>query len=975
MTQDNIPTTPLSVAGAPAAADPDEPAWIALEERLRRALAPRFVLLRKIGAGGMGAVFLAREPELARLVAVKVLAPQLARDERARARFLREAQSAAGIAHPNVVAIHAFGEVDDGTPYFVMQYATGESIGSRLAREGPVNSREVRRMLAELASALSAAHARGIVHRDVKPANVLYDVETGRVLITDFGIAAILATPGGSKGASLTGTGMLIGTPRYMSPEQAAAEPATDRSDVYALGLVVYELLTGAGPFAETSPMQLLAAHLRDTPPPPSNLRPGIDPEIEQIVLRCLAKDPSARPTASEIVRRLGAADAVLEWPPPGLASLHGALGGVTRALGAGSVLAATSFLAMLGLGAAPALRSSSYTAALLLGSALAVGFFAFGVWAAVRVAGATRRALTLGYGWVTIAETLADSRRDTGLLIAGLREYAGLEPEERDTLRRRRVVASLAALAASVAPMPMIVGFSWIASTELEGWTVAAVILGPALALVAVGFALRRRESARLASARARFRVRAPISDSSGVVVAAWRSSFDTVRSGQRLSHGARGRPSLARVGAIASVLAALTMIVCLIPVFYIGIAGSSLWLRMSQLGNVQAKLQIAETARPLILPPDTTISPLAAGRAVYLLQQPPGGFRASGHGFVEHPAIGPGALLPDTLPATAFTRSLFSPSGSKLQTRETALPGAPAPERILQYAAGGLAPDERRWLEELDRSPRWAHWRQFLRARRVDMWGARYVLPFPDSVTAWNVSATPLLEMKILAYTSIMRAALQRSRGERARGDTTLREIITAGFQLVDNASTLTEQLFGIVIVGIGHDALNTANTLDGRPPGAEWINRRNVVATNTGEGTDDSIRPVGIQELDPLSARRRVLQSVGARAVTRSIRMENYSYLSLAPCTNLRELFGGPDAEVRAALDRGRLALARFPSETALLDLFQRQPELPISVPPTSPLISRLIVRLSGTSAWALRNPRIAGCSSIIASDWTF
>src|SRR5688572_9377106 len=211
------PPPRFSVSQLPAEVDPEEKSFARL---LTQALAPSFVLVKRLGAGGMGAVYLARDPVLRRLVAVKVLAPHLATDPEARARFEREGQAVAAISHPNVVAVHSVGELENGVPYIVMQYIEGRTMADRLKDDGPLDARSAKHVIGEVASALAAAHKKGIIHRDIKPANILLDEDTGRTMVTDFGIAAV-KQHGEDKGAQvdLTQAGTTVGTPAYMSPE------------------------------------------------------------------------------------------------------------------------------------------------------------------------------------------------------------------------------------------------------------------------------------------------------------------------------------------------------------------------------------------------------------------------------------------------------------------------------------------------------------------------------------------------------------------------------------------------------------------------------------------------------------------------------------------------------------------------------------------------------------------------------------
>ena len=216
-----------------------------LRTRLAAALGDVYSIEGEIGRGGMGVVYRARDEKLKRLVAIKVLPPELAYRPDIRARFIREAETAAGISHPHVVPIHSVGEADD-LVYFVMGLVEGESLAVRLKRRGRLSIDESRRIFKETADALYAAHQQGVIHRDVKPDNILLEGTRGRVMVTDFGIAKALS----ASGSTLTEAGIAIGTPAFMSPEQAAGEREIDgRSDLYSLGVVAYQMLAGELPF------------------------------------------------------------------------------------------------------------------------------------------------------------------------------------------------------------------------------------------------------------------------------------------------------------------------------------------------------------------------------------------------------------------------------------------------------------------------------------------------------------------------------------------------------------------------------------------------------------------------------------------------------------------------------------------------------------------------------------------------------
>ncbi len=272
----------------------------ALQERLARAFAGAFTIESEIGRGGMGVVFRARDEKLKRTVAVKVLPPELAYRSDIRARFMREAETAARLSHPNIVPIHAVGEADD-LVYFVMGFVDGESLGVRIKRRGRLSLDETRRIMRETADALAAAHQQGVIHRDVKPDNILLEGTRGRVMVTDFGIAKALSAEGGT----LTDTGIAIGTPAFMSPEQAAGERVIDgRSDVYSLGVVAYQMLTGELPFQAPTVPGLLMKQISTPATPVDRLRPETPRELAMTVMRCLEKDPEDRWGSADALRR-----------------------------------------------------------------------------------------------------------------------------------------------------------------------------------------------------------------------------------------------------------------------------------------------------------------------------------------------------------------------------------------------------------------------------------------------------------------------------------------------------------------------------------------------------------------------------------------------------------------------------------------------------------------------------------------------
>jgi len=254
---------------------------------LQRALAGRYVLERRLGRGGMGVVYLARELRLDRRVAIKLLPPERAVQPRARERFLREARTAAQLSHPGIVPIFAVHEVSDFV-YFAMAYVDGDTLGRLVRRRGPLPYETAARLLEEVARALAYAHDRGVVHRDVKPDNILLDLATGRALVSDFGIARV------GSGVT-TGPQRVVGTAEFMSPEQVLGERVDPRSDLYSLGVVGFFALSGELPFVGPDDMTVLARHVHDPPPPLASVASGVPPRLAETIDRCLAKDPGAR--------------------------------------------------------------------------------------------------------------------------------------------------------------------------------------------------------------------------------------------------------------------------------------------------------------------------------------------------------------------------------------------------------------------------------------------------------------------------------------------------------------------------------------------------------------------------------------------------------------------------------------------------------------------------------------------------------
>src|SRR5882724_6795926 len=264
-----------------------------------RLLSERYELGETLGYGGMSEVHKGRDVRLSRDVAVKVLRADLARDPQFQIRFRREAQNAAALNHPAIVAVYDTGETESEfgpLPYIVMEFVDGQTLREIVKTQGPLSQQRVIEVMADVCAALDFSHRHGIIHRDVKPANVMI-TRGGAVKVMDFGIARALA-----DGQNMTQTAAVIGTAQYLSPEQARGEAVDARSDVYAAGCVLFELLTGEPPFTGDSPVAVAYQHVREDPKPPSSLNPRVPPELDAAVLKALAKNPDNRyQTAAEM--------------------------------------------------------------------------------------------------------------------------------------------------------------------------------------------------------------------------------------------------------------------------------------------------------------------------------------------------------------------------------------------------------------------------------------------------------------------------------------------------------------------------------------------------------------------------------------------------------------------------------------------------------------------------------------------------
>jgi hypothetical protein len=929
-----------------------------LDPRLEAALAPHLQLVKLLGQGGMGSVYVARDPALRRTVAVKVLARDLAADAGARARFEREAQAVARLSHPNVVPVYSVGELADGTPYFVMQHVSGRSMAARIEEEGPLGVAEARRVLGEVAAALAAAHAKGIIHRDIKPANILFDEESGRALVSDFGIAAVM--PGSDqKDTRLTQTGMAIGTPQYMSPEQLLSEPVSDKTDVYSLGLLAYELLTGHTAFTATTPQELIAAHLRDTPRPLAELREDVDTEVAALVARCLEKNPAKRPTADEIARRLAPGGGVLlEWPPPGLEPLHRGLARVSLRYWLGSMLALVAVLPLLLAG--PRLRPAVFSGpslsllVVLLGASGAVVLVS-AARATLRLGQAASRAVRAGFGWLTVLEVIADRRGDTGSLVAGTHAWSAVPTEHRGALRRLRLARELTLFAGGVLPLPLLLLVVMAGPAGLVGpW---AAWLPPAVALACLVAAAVIERPERRAAAPVKRRKTPRVAPDLARLAGAWYQTFETVRAGQMPGRGPGGRAALAVAGAAGMVTLTLLLVAVVIQLTLIGTIGPVLWLVIiPKYANTNEKVAIAGVLRPYALPADSSITALAAGRAAFALQ---GGRRDTNGIFPEQPVEGvPPQPWNDTMPSAWFA-GYRSPS----------LAGAPK-WTVIDSARRGFSAAELAWLERATHHPAWRAYRTLARARTADFLGGRFVVPFPATASPSAMPIARFAGTKGYSYVNSSRAAYYLARGQRDSAELAVREGLTVGFRFIDDGNLLIDALIGAVLVSIARDDLVRLYRATGNPAGDRIQARYDSArAARDDPDTGAEARVARVQDwTDPWVIRQEFINTVRNPDRVRGLRMEALHVLGVAPCTNVREMVFGPNEDIRATFDYARRTLARFPADSALVDaLFtasERAPQIydgmEIGVGP------RLLIGAADVAGKLLGNRRLPGCA---------
>ena len=943
MTRSSRPSR-QSVASTPIHTLEHDAVAVALQE----ALGARVLLIRTIGEGGMGRVYLARDPQLKRFVAVKVLVQTHGADAESHARFQREAQSIAAVSHPNVVQIYGVGELPDGAPYFIMQYVSGGSMAERLAASGPLPVDVAETIIGDVAAALAAAHRRGIVHRDVKPANVLWDEDGERATVSDFGIATLQATDGDDTDIRITGSGMAVGSPAYMSPEQLLTEPVTAKSDIYALGLLGYELLTSHGPYNASTPSDVVAAHLRDKPRRLSEMRRDVPDSLQELLLRCLAKDPVDRPTAEEVMLAMtpGAADA-LEWPPPGLERLRAALWRLMLAPALGSALLLFPLILLVKMGGV-GVGEGAFAMPILLAASTLLGFAFFvragqHAWMLGRV---LVRATRLGYGWGTLLEVMADRGNDTGSLIAGTREYGGLSRTERTSLRVLRVARAAAMFAAApLALVAAIIALALRAGKPNGAGLFATSFLTTLLVLGASGVFSGLYEDVRLSTTR-RKRAERPHRTNEKELAPVWYAAFERSREGQAFGPGHPVSRLTTVVLVSASALVVLFCAVAILTASAIAVIGQIFNARESAVGYSQlvAMAQSPAGGRSYRIPADGRTTPIEAGEALLAIASTSMKRLPSP---LEHRLSNDYPLWRrPTPPASLFPAS-------------TEMPWTSA---AILAAAKGLTPEQRAALSRASAYPAREELSRASLAVAADPYGALLELPFREPVPLFSFPRVGMFGVGNAAEAHAALSALDVADHRPLDAERHAREIISVGALVLDTHQAM-DILVGQRVLDRGVSTLESVYIATGREREARVLLDSVVAASNRAKRR--SVRP-GMDGLQ---------RAMRDTTLLRGARMAMVFPLVLRVCADPKQLLFGVDEDYRRNVKFARDSIALFPSERAWVDALDQTLNSGVD-PIDAAAQSSPIVTMARTIDGVVGGKRFASCARLttqLAGAW--
>jgi len=927
----------------------------ALQVEIADSIAPQYELLKPLGAGGMGAVFLAREPALKRLVAVKVLTPQLASDARARARFEREARAAAALSHPNIVRVYAVGTTrTQGLPYIVMQYVQGPTLALWMTQRRRVGERDARRVIGEVASALAAAHVRDLVHRDVKPSNVLLEMETGRPFVVDFGVSAALSRA--SDETKLTATGAVVGTPVYMSPEQASGDTISAKSDVYSLGVMAYELLTGEPPFQASTAMGWAAAHLRDTPTPVGRARRGLSPELARIVDRCLSKDPDQRPSAADVARGfLPTLDTEIEWPPPGLAPFRGrgrTLGMMSLVVAAAGIwtLFALAFTpdvlrvhpgwlstyqsliegagggtgTPIGTGAASSAVTMWQMLTVLGAAGFLLGLVAFLLQGARVVTDAARH-LRLGWHPLTVVDVAVDDDGNSGLLVAGTREFASLDRADRRRVLRARRLQSGASLFAGVwVGGVILVWFAILAITgDADGYGLAVgsglwyVAMLPTLLVVTLGLVGAIVEARILGPLRRRRTYEAGIDELQG-----WYRALPPDAALAPLYWApARATVLGVQISLIVLGLAAATAVAeAVLATFAAGEATRRTGTAMAELSSTLAEVhardplgQLREVLTPYM--PERTVPYDSAAR---LLAR-----RLMGADNVE-----PLEDIPAPLPRLRLADGDRSQSVERL---------------FLDAIAGRIPDDTLRILEQLATHPRLLAMRRLALVDSLQFLDAWLDRPLADYQSWWGMPWPRVGGVRMAALANAAVAAMATGRGRFRDAEERLGEDAAVYMAMLDDPTSLA----GLVAAReLRSTVLRPLAVLEQRRGNTEQARRLREAAQSI-QSLLDAFRLLGAVGFaaDPAD-----LSTYSDLVLDQTLppgwRIGYFGAVWVGACTNPREILLGPDPRRREAALRAAQAMQDIPEALTIVQLERNELEATRGIgPPSEGVVSRL------------------------------
>ncbi len=924
-----------SVSSAPIPTLEHDAVAVALQE----ALGTRVILIRALGEGGMGRVYLARDPQLKRFVAVKVLVHAPHGDAEAHARFQREAQAIAAVSHPNVVAIYGVGELPDGRPYFIMQYVSGGSMAERLVASGQLPIEMAEGILGDVAAALAAAHRRGIVHRDVKPANVLWDEDGDRATVSDFGIATLQTTEGEEQDVRITGTGMAVGSPAYMSPEQLLTEPITPKSDIYALGLLGYELLTARGPYSVKSPSELVAAHLRDRPRRLSEVRTDIPEALQELLLRCLSKEPDDRPTAEEVMLAMtpGAADA-LEWPPPGLERLRAGLWRLMSMPFTGALFLLVPLLALVRIG--HDYGDDSVVGPLVLGASSLIAFAAFlrGGIRAWNITRALARAASLGYGWGTIVEVMSDRRGDTGSLIAGTREYSTLQPAERARLRTLRVAQALFLfLGPPITLVVAIVALVTLGSDPTGAPVFVRTVVGTAVALASLGVLAGVPEYARLTRTR-RKRAERPHRTNERELAPAWYAAFERSRDDQGFGPGRNVSPFATALAIAAGTIVVLACAMTILSASVITGVGQVL---TGMMGGSQASLLAFQAQR---LRGGTTyrttaadsVSPVEAGEALLAVASTTSGPRTPSP--LEREQRNDYPRWTRVVP----TADMFPKPAEMLWT-----------SAAIRAAGRGLTPEQHDLLRRSAAHPARAEFSRAATARALDIYGALLRMPLPETVHFASFPVPSLYGVRDAAESHAALVAIDVAERRPADAERHAREIISVGAQLLD-VPILVQATNGFEVLARGVGALEAVYIATGREAEARALMDSVVTATARNGRFYLGSNAAGL---------RRATRNDN---LVRGVRMELMVPLLVQACSDPNQLLFGANDTYRRDVRFARDTLARYPSERAYVDALDGMLSRGVTPEEESSGVLPLLAR---SIDWVVGGSRFESCASLV------